>query len=277
MGWIYFTAWSISFYPQVFLNFSRKSVKGLSFDYTLLNILGFTCYTAYNLALFYNPEIRAQYAQKHNNSVPSVHPSDVFFAIHAVALTAVIGIQIILFDKGGQRVSYTCLFIFGALVTAIGVMAILTYYSVAGLIALDFLTFLSFVKLAITLMKYLPQAILNWKLKSTKGWSIENILLDFTGGSLSLGQELMDSAVQNDWSNIAGNPVKFGLGLVSMVYDVIFMIQHYALYGKNNNKGKDSNGSNSYDDDNTIVIGNNSKGVYDNDYRPLSVDNNNRY
>lgn len=24
-GWIYFFAWSISFYPQIFLNYSRKS------------------------------------------------------------------------------------------------------------------------------------------------------------------------------------------------------------------------------------------------------------
>lgn len=33
IGWGYFVAWSISFYPQVFMNFKRKSVVGLSFDY----------------------------------------------------------------------------------------------------------------------------------------------------------------------------------------------------------------------------------------------------
>lgn len=33
VGWTYFLAWSVSFYPQVWLNWKRKSVVGLSFDY----------------------------------------------------------------------------------------------------------------------------------------------------------------------------------------------------------------------------------------------------
>ena len=33
-----------------------------------------------------------------------------------------------------------------------------------------------------------------------------------------------------DWSAIAGNPVKFGLGFSSMVFDTVFLIQHYVLY-----------------------------------------------
>jgi hypothetical protein len=36
--------------------------------------------------------------------------------------------------------------------------------------------------------------------------------------------------VKEDWSGIAGDPVKFGLGLVSMVFDVAFMVQHYVLF-----------------------------------------------
>jgi cystinosin len=41
VGWLYFAAWSISFYPQAILNYQRKSVTGLSFDFLLLNITGF--------------------------------------------------------------------------------------------------------------------------------------------------------------------------------------------------------------------------------------------
>jgi cystinosin len=29
---------------------------------------------------------------------------------------------------------------------------------------------------------------------------------------------------------VIGDPVKFGLGFVSMFFDVIFMVQHYGLY-----------------------------------------------
>lgn len=38
---VYFCAWSISFYPQAYLNYRRKSVVGLSLDFQLLNLLGF--------------------------------------------------------------------------------------------------------------------------------------------------------------------------------------------------------------------------------------------
>lgn len=56
------------------------------------------------------------------------------------------------------------------------------------------------------------------------------MLLDFSGGSLSITQVLLDCAVLHDWQQIAGNPVKFGLGFQSIVFDVIFMVQHYVLY-----------------------------------------------
>lgn len=38
------------------------------------------------------------------------------------------------------------------------------------------------------------------------------------------------SSSSSSRSGIAGDPVKFGLGLMSMVYDVVFMVQHYCLF-----------------------------------------------
>lgn len=43
-GWLYFIAWSLSFYPQPLLNFRRKTTQGLTPDFPLLNVYGFTCY-----------------------------------------------------------------------------------------------------------------------------------------------------------------------------------------------------------------------------------------
>ena len=56
---------------------------------------------------------------------------------------------------------------------------------------LKFLYLCSYVKLFITFIKYFPQALMNYRRKSTLGWSIGNILLDFTGGSLSLLQTFL--------------------------------------------------------------------------------------
>lgn len=58
---------------------------------------------------------------------------------------------------------------------------------------LDFLNACSYIKLAITLIKYVPQAVMNYRRKSTVGWSIGNILLDFTGGTLSMLQMLLNA------------------------------------------------------------------------------------
>lgn len=83
----------------------------------------------------------------------------------------------------------------------------------------------------------MPQAWLNYKRKSTVGWSIIQILLDLAGGLLSLVQVMLDSSLQGDWSGVTGNPVKFLLGNITVFFDMIFVVQHYILY--RNADGKD--------------------------------------
>jgi len=83
-----------------------------------------------------------------------------------------------------------------------------------------------------------PQAIANYRRKSTIGWSITQQLLDFSGGILSLVQLIIDSALQADWSGLTGNPVKLGLANISLLFDVIFITQHYLLYGPVVEKGE---------------------------------------
>ena len=58
---------------------------------------------------------------------------------------------------------------------------------------LDFLYYCSYIKLTITLIKYVPQAVMNYQRKSTVGWSIGNVLLDFTGGWLSMLQMMLNA------------------------------------------------------------------------------------
>ena len=99
----------------------------------------------------------------------------------------------------------------------------------------------SWVKLIVTCAKYAPQAWHNYRAKSTTGWSILQVLLDLTGGILSITQMIIDSARQADWSGVAGNPVKFWLGNVSIFFDIIFILQHYVLYNKRYQQGKASN------------------------------------
>jgi len=231
IGWVYFLAWTVSFYPQIILNVRRRSVAGLNFDYCTLNIIGFACYSAYNLALFTSDKIFDQYEEKHPDGVNPVLPNDIFFSVHAFAASAFTGFQIIVYERDNQRISYA-----GG---AFAVLCILTAAfgcippAVGAITWLDYLTILSSIKLAITIVKYCPQAYMNFKRKSTDGWSIGNVLLDLTGGSFSLLQMLLQGLNNNQFSNIFGDPTKFGLGVFSILFDCLFIVQHYCLYKDN--------------------------------------------
>ncbi|CAG9772980.1 unnamed protein product [Ceutorhynchus assimilis] len=228
IGWIYFVAWSVSFYPQAYINWKRKSVIGLNFDFLSLNILGFILYSVFNLGLYFIPEIRAEYSARYPRGLNPVQVNDIFFAVHAVILTGFTIIQCFIYDRADQRVSITARVILSVFGIFIIISAFIAYFNVIHW--LDFLYYCSYVKLTITLIKYIPQAFMNYRRKSTSGWSIGNILLDFTGGTLSMLQMILNAYNYDDWVSIFGDPTKFGLGLFSVAFDIFFMFQHYLFY-----------------------------------------------
>ncbi len=77
VGWIYFFAWSISFYPQIILNFRRQSVVGLNFDFLALNLLGHSCYSVFNIYLYTSHEVQQEYYARHPYGVLPVLLNDV--------------------------------------------------------------------------------------------------------------------------------------------------------------------------------------------------------
>jgi uncharacterized protein with PQ loop repeat len=104
VGYTYFLCWSVSFYPQVLTNYKRKSTEGLSPDFCALNVLGFGCYAAYNLALFYSTLVQQQYRARHGpGTAVTVQSNDVAFAVHAFALSSVTLLQIGYYDGFRQR------------------------------------------------------------------------------------------------------------------------------------------------------------------------------
>uniref|UniRef100_A0A8D1M5C0 Cystinosin n=1 Tax=Sus scrofa TaxID=9823 RepID=A0A8D1M5C0_PIG len=230
IGWIYFVAWSISFYPQVITNWRRKSVVGLSFDFVALNLMGFVAYSVFNIGLLWVPYIKEQFLLKYPNGVNPVVSNDVFFSLHAVALTLVVLVQCCLYERGNQRVSWPAISFL--VLSWLFTLTALIVAAVGSITWLQFLFCFSYIKLAVTLIKYFPQAYMNFHYKSTEGWSIGNVLLDFTGGSFSLLQMFLQSYNNDQWTLIFGDPTKFGLGIFSIIFDIVFFIQHFCLYRK---------------------------------------------
>lgn len=88
-GWIYTLAWSLSFYPQPYLNILRRSTTGTTPAFPLLNVLGFTCYTISTTTLYSSTLIRDQYRSRHNGTPNTTRGNDVAFAVHALLISAV--------------------------------------------------------------------------------------------------------------------------------------------------------------------------------------------
>uniref|UniRef100_A0A7I4Y8F7 Cystinosin homolog n=1 Tax=Haemonchus contortus TaxID=6289 RepID=A0A7I4Y8F7_HAECO len=228
VGWMYFAAWSLSFYPQIILNFRRKSVTGLNFDFLLLNIIGFAAYSIYNMLMYFDTNVQDHYKEKHPKSPIPVLLNDVVFAVHAFLACVVTAIQCFLYERENQRVSRTCMVLSTILILLAAFAGLANFLELLNV--LQFVITFSYIKMIVTLSKYFPQTFFNFKRKSTVGWSIGNVLLDFTGGSLDILQMVLQCINVDDWVAFYGNPVKFGLGLVSIIFDIIFMLQHYVLY-----------------------------------------------
>ncbi|RHY74216.1 hypothetical protein DYB34_013661, partial [Aphanomyces astaci] len=233
IGWTYFAAWSMSFWPQIISNFSRQSVVGVSLDYQLYNLLGFVSYTIFNCSFFWDTTVQADYMALHDGHRNAVQINDVFFALHALTATLVQAYQCLVYPCGDQTFSVLSQVVVG---TSAATCALFYLVSLASSMSeglfttLNFLYLLSYVKLGATLVKYIPQVYLNHARRSTVGYSIYGVLVDFLGSILSIGQLVMDGAVTDDWSAISGDPVKFGLGAVCIFFDAVFMVQHYVLY-----------------------------------------------
>jgi len=232
LGYTYFVAWSISWYPQIILNYKRKKTDGLSVDMSLLVVYGFMAYTAFNCALFWSDSIREEYSDRYNGDDILVQSNDVAFSIHSLVLSMVTFGQIGYYDGFRTRPpsKYTLGFV-GVTMMMGSFYALLIVFVEKGFFTwINFLYGLSYLKIIITAVKYTPQAHLNYTRKSTVGWNVWSVFLDFFGGALSLLQLLLDSWNKNDFSGITGDIPKLCLSILSMGFDILFLMQHYILY-----------------------------------------------
>ncbi|KAI0979540.1 hypothetical protein GJ496_000580 [Pomphorhynchus laevis] len=228
LGWIYFVLWSFSFYPQIILNHRRKSVVGLNFDFVYINLIGFALFTIFNCLIFFKGAVQEEYFVLNPHSPLPVEVNDVVFAAHAAALCAITAIQCNIFDKGDQRISaygYFFIVVSFIVVVLVGILVAAKKFSL-----LTYIFIFSYIKLASTLAKYIPQVYFNFRRRSTVGWSISAILLDIIGGFCSFAQQFIIAINFAKWSVVYGNMVKLLLAIASIIFDVIFILQHYVLY-----------------------------------------------
>jgi uncharacterized protein with PQ loop repeat len=133
LGWSYFTSWSLSFYPQPLRCWKNRSTRGITVDFPLLNIVGFTSYLISTTAFLFAPKIRQQYAVRHPSAPePTVRFNDLIFALHGTIVCFVFysqfyprlwNFQVV----KGQRASSTSLGIFYGSIIGVSITTLLVF------------------------------------------------------------------------------------------------------------------------------------------------------
>ena len=80
------------------------------------------------------------------------------------------------------------------------------------------------------IFQYTPQVWLNYKRKSTEGFHIGGVLLDFGGGVLSLLQMDLYCFIEHSNKQLTGNIPKMALAVVTLLFNIILVWQHYVFY-----------------------------------------------
>ncbi|XP_073128043.1 cystinosin homolog isoform X2 [Henckelia pumila] len=194
LGWIAFCSWAICFYPQFILNFRRKSVVGLNFDFVGFTVTKHISYLIYNASLFFSSSVQRQYHLKFGfDQMIPVAANDVAFSIYAVLLIALTLFQIVIYDRGNQKLSKIAITVISLawVSAAVCVFVALPSHSWYWLVSC-----FNTLQVVMTTIKYIPQAIFNFQRKSTIGFSVGYALLDFLGSTMNLCQMMMQSLDQ---------------------------------------------------------------------------------
>jgi cystinosin len=183
-----------------------------------------------------------------NLGTGKVQPEDIGFAGHALLLTIITICQYFYYrdsEDKEQKVNHFTINILSVMIWGAFLLilleSILNYYDPhvkkGAKYVFNSLIYLGWCKVIISLIKYIPQVYSNYKRKSTIGWNIHNILLDFTGGILSFIQNIIDYenfSLNREGESGTLNIAKFAISFVAIFFDIVFMTQHYCLYSDSN-------------------------------------------
>jgi len=225
-GWVYFVAWSATFWPQVLLINRRRTTAGLSTDFVTINIIGFISYAIFTFSSYTLPAVAASYVAS-TGYPPQVELADVLFAAHGAIMCAVLVLQVLILPP---RIPPS------PLVAVVGAasMALVAVGLATSLVGnLDWYFFLrcaGMLKVMCSVVKHFPQVFLNQHRNSTVGWSYTMVLLDVVGGSFSVAQQIVRSVSMGSLAPFTSNMAKTMLAAESLAFDFFFIAQHAIFY-----------------------------------------------
>lgn len=147
VGWGYFVAWTISFFPQIYENFRRRSVVGLSFDMVTYFMLSYITYGIYNSVVYFDVDIQRQIIGHSKQSNP-VKLCDFIFAAFAFLCQVTICVQCFVFERGNQKIHISTKVLCSLTLLAAAVLFAVAYFKCISLLFV--LEFCGYVKMVVS-------------------------------------------------------------------------------------------------------------------------------
>ncbi|AGO12607.1 AaceriAER269Cp [[Ashbya] aceris (nom. inval.)] len=240
LGYLYATCWSVSMYPPLWNNWKLQSAKAVSKGYVVFNCIG---YTALLLSLIVQTLFWQDEGEGSSAVRPSLGWSDYWYGMHSWLLNGLLASQVLwgskLWGFSGEptkRMSsahrkMTQLFI-GLFCVGTAQYVITTMQTgLRNQSTLFYCHVLYFIKIIMSVLKYIAQAKHNYERKSTAGFSMLSVTLDIFGGIFSLAQLVLDLTEKSGISvaTVKANSGKLGIGLVSLLFNFVYISQ-WLLY-----------------------------------------------
>ncbi|ODV94291.1 hypothetical protein PACTADRAFT_4236 [Pachysolen tannophilus NRRL Y-2460] len=245
IGYTYIVLWGLGFWPPILTVIKLKSIQGLAIDFLYFNAVGYVFYVIYYGFLLFNPYIRKEYSERYTlpsdptPRLPLIKLNDFIFATHGLAVN-LLTLSFAYWPWSFRKNDNQVMSLLGKkiLATVLLIISCMCFYILKTddksphFQWLDLLTSLGLFKILMSVCKNVPQVIYNYNRKSTHGWPIEMIWLDFIGGLLSLLQLVLDASISQNYKDILNNLPKLLLSIEAVIADIVFFLQHYYWYYK---------------------------------------------
>lgn len=170
----------------------------------IVNPVGFLTLTLWNWGVYFSPLAQEQYKKRHNGHLPQISTSDLAFSLHALVVSTITLGQVCYYAWKNSRtktaldetepliqdsnrvadLAVPSSTIKPSIPLQLSLVAVVVSSLASGILVwtgkaewLDWLYCVSTLKLIISVVKYVPQVLLNYRLKSAEGLAIWVILL----------------------------------------------------------------------------------------------------
>jgi len=232
-GWTSFVLWTLAAYPQPWLNWTRGSTRGLSFDFVGFSLLAHINYLVFTASLYL-----AQTDKETGSHDGVVGLNDVLFPLHAAMIGLFLVWQCWYYEHPtgpSEKLKQAVCFELLVLCIAIGFVQLSwfpwvdVHHANGGFGAVYIFGAL---KVAAVCVKYPQQVLENEMRKSTDGLSFTFVFLDFAGATLYLGQSLLNGWAFGEAQYVSGNIPKIVTCSVAILSHVA-MFHQYFRFAKN--------------------------------------------